>query len=135
MCHLLLRQTVMDGQTFADLNEPSVPLAASLRLAIACSPVRCTCLVQETPSSCGCCSQQAGAALDTFRVVPGMADTFRELPDTAQTSSAGFMGHPALAGDDGSAVETAAAEPTDYQAALASAIREADRLGGNWKTQ
>lgn len=67
---------------------------------------------------------QENAALDTFRVVPGMADTFRELPDTAEPASVGFMGHPALAGEDSSAV--AAAEPTDYQAALASAMRDGD---------
>lgn len=71
--------------------------------------------------------QEAGAA-DAFREVLG---TFRELPDPAHQSSGGFAGHPALEGlggaDAAAGPAAAAAEPTDYEAALASAMQEAQR--------
>lgn len=72
-------------------------------------------------------------ASDTFRELPP-SYTFRELPDPAHPSG-GYGGHPALAdGFDGSGGGfggssgpggAAAAEPTDYEAALASAMAEA----------
>ncbi len=65
----------------------------------------------------------------TFREIPS-GDTFRELPDPAQPSD-GYEGHPALAGNFvgagggvGNAGAAAAAESSDYEAALASAKRE-----------
>lgn len=66
---------------------------------------------------------------NTFCEIPG-GDTFRELPDPAHPSD-DYGGHPALAGNFGgagggvgNAGAAAAAEPSDYEAALASAMRE-----------